>query len=306
MVNSSSGNVIVARRTDHVGALSAVARQAFGSAAEAAQAIFGLIHEITGMRICVLTKVDFAADTLTVLEASDQTDLGITAGMVVPLHDFPCETVARSAVPLRAVNVENHPSFRALPAYTKVGLRTYMGVPLTRSDGTIWGTLAATDTEVRPTTDADLHVITVLARLAAFEFEREEKRAALAKQAEMLEERLAMAESLDEERLRAVRLQTLLEAAVTVSHEVNNPLTVLLWRIERLKKRYAFDMETMNDLEVCLEAAEEINEVTVRLRKVVHPVSTHYLAGKTRMLDLSASVQTSDEPGKAEVAFATG
>jgi GAF domain-containing protein len=294
-VNSSGKTAAVMNHADPVGALSAVALHAFGSVTEAAQAMFALIHELTGMRICVLTKVDFEADTLTVLEAFDKTELGIKAGLVVPLHEFPCETVARSAVPVRAVNVENHPSFRTLPAYTKLGLRTYMGVPLTRSDGRIWGTLAATDTEIRETTEAQLQVITVLARLAVFEFEREEQRAALARQAEMLEERLAMAEALDEERLRAVRLQTILEAAATVSHEVNNPLTVLLWRLGRLKKRHALDTETLNDLDVALEAADEINQVTVRLRKVVHPVSTHYLSGNARMLDLTASIKTGDE-----------
>lgn len=296
-LGSSRGVVspFVPDRTNPVGALSAVAMHAFANVGEAAQAIFGLVHELTGMRICVLTKVDLEADTLTVLEAFDKTHLGIGAGLVVPLHEFPCETVARSAVPLRAVSVENHPSFRVLPAHTKLGLRTYMGVPLTRSDGTIWGTLAATDTEVRETTDTHLQVLTVLARLAVFELERDEQRAALAMKAEMLAERLAMAEALDEQRLRAVRLEAILEAAATVSHEVNNPLTVMMWRLGRLQKRYAGDVETLSDLDVALEAAEEINQVTVRLRKVVQPVSTQYLTGKARMLDLHASTQGGED-----------
>lgn len=293
---ASHFNAIMRKRASPVGALSAVAMHAFGSVVDAAQAIFGLIHELTGLRICVLTRVDLEADTLTVLEAFDKAGVGITAGMEVPLHEFPCETVARSAVPVRAVSVDNHPAFRSLPAATKLGLRTYLGVPLSRSDGTIWGTLAATDTEVRPTTDAHLQVLTVLARLAVFEFEREEQRAALAKQAESLAERLAITEALDEERLRAVRLQTILEAAVTVSHEVNSPLTVLLWRLGRLKKRHALDAETVNDVDVALEAVDEIKQVTLRLRKVAHPVSTPYISGRTRMLDLRASAQASDEP----------
>ena len=54
------------------------------------------------------------------------------------------------------------------------------------------------------------------------------------------------------------------------------------------------DAETADDLAVALEAAREINQVTVQLRNVVRPVSTHYLSGGTRMLDLAASIQSND------------
>ena len=95
---------------------------------------------------------------------------------------------------------------------------------------------------------------------------------------------------LGEERLRAVRLQTVLEAAATVSHEVNNPLTVLQLRLGRLESRVLpGDEAARDDIETALEAAKEIHQVTVRLRQVVNPVSTNYLSGKERMLDLSAS-----------------
>lgn len=276
---------------DAVRALSDVTMHAFSNAHEAARAIFGLIHELVGMRICVLTRIDLATNTLTVLEALDRAGLGIRSGLILPAGDMPCDYVVRSATALREADLDGHPVFRALPACTKLGLRSYIGVPLRRSDGTIWGTLAAADTEVRATTEAHQQTLTVLARLAVLEFEREEQRDALAAHAMMLTERLAMAEALEEERLRAVRLETVLEAAVTVSHEVNNPLTVLQLRLGRLMNRCCpDDAETTDDLAVALEAADEINQVTVQMRNVVNPVSTHYLAGKTRMLDLAASV----------------
>lgn len=281
---------------DPVHALSSVATRGFGNAHEAAQAIFGLIHDLVGLRVCVLTRVDLADNTLTILEAFDRAGLGIASGMVLPADEMPCDAVVRAAAPLQSLDLDKHPSFRALPLRAKLGLRSYIGVPLRRSDGAIWGTLAATDTNVRETTNAHLQTLTVLARLAAFEFEREEQRNALAAQANMLAERLAMTEALEEERLRAVRLQTVLEAAATVSHEVNNPLTVLQLRLGRLLRRCAPDDEDgRNDLAVALEAAGEINQVTVRLRNVVRPVSTSYLPGSTRMLDLAAST---DDEGK--------
>ncbi len=192
-----------------------------------------------------------------------------------------------------------------MPARTKLGLRSYIGVPLRRSDGTVWGTLAATDTETRHTTDADLQTLTILARLAMFQFEHEELRQALAAHAGALSERLAMTEELQRRELRAVRLQTVLEAAVTVSHEVNNPLTVVQLRLARIKRRCRLrDAETRDDVDAALEAAGEIKQVTERLRGIVRPVSTHYLA-TTRMLDLEASVDGGAEEGE-EAAVRSG
>jgi GAF domain-containing protein len=281
---------------DPVGALSAVAMLAFRDAHEAAQAIFGLIHELFGLRICVLSRVDLAANTLTVLDAFDKAGLGIAKGMVVPANEMPCDFVVRSASALRHTDLGDHPVFSRMPICAQLGVRTYVGVPLRRSDGTVWGTLAASDTEVHETTDAHLQILVVLARLVAFEFEREEQREALAAHARDLANRLAMVEALEEERLRAVRLQTVLEAAATVSHEVNNPLTVLQLRLARLSaRRSPADSETQDDLEIALDAAKEIHQVTVRLRQVVRPVSTQYvLSGKGRMLDLAASTRGSD------------
>ena len=280
--------------TDPMHGLSVVAKGGFRDVRDAAQAIFGLIHELVGMRICVLTRIDLAANTLTVLEAFDRVGLGIAAGMVLRADEMPCECVARTAGALREVDFDAHPAFRSLPARTKMGLRSYIGVPLRRSDGSVWGTLAATDTEPRNTTDADIEVLTVLARLAMFEFEREERQQELAARAKMLAERLAITQALEEQRLRAARLEATLEAAATVSHEINNPLTVLTLRLARLKARCsAVDEETLDDVDVATEAAEEILQVTQQLRKVVRPVSTEYAQG-ARMLDLVASV----EPGE--------
>jgi signal transduction histidine kinase len=282
-----------ARSTDAVAALSAFATQGYGSAREAVHAIFGLIHELVGLRICVLTRIDLETNTLTVLEAHDGAGLGVASGMVLPADSMPCACVARNAAALREFDLDAHPAFRLLPASTKFGLRSYIGVPLRKSDGTVWGTLAATDTRVSELTEGHLKTLTVLGRLAALEYEREEQGEILAAQAKLLAERLENAEALEEQRLRAARMQAVLEAAATVSHEVNNPLTVLQLRLARLLKRLPPDAETVDDLDVALQAAAEINQVTVRLRNVVRPVSTHYLSAHNRMLDLEASLEAS-------------
>jgi signal transduction histidine kinase len=219
--------------------------------------------------------------------------------MVLPADSMPCACIVRNAAAMREFDLDAHPAFRDLPLRVKLGLRSYIGVPLRRGDGVIWGTLAATDTTVVELTDRHLQTLTILARLAVLEFEREEQRDALAAQSKILAERLKMLETLEEERLRAARIQAVLEAAATVSHEVGNPLTVLQLRMERLAKRVQGDPESVENLEVALEAAREINQVMVRLRSVVRPISTHYLSSHSRMLDLVAS-QASEDGGKTD------
>jgi signal transduction histidine kinase len=276
------------RFTDPVSALSELATHGFRNAHEATQAIFRLVRELVGLRICVLTRIDLAANTLTVLEAFDGVGLGVTNGMVLAADSMPCACVVRSAAALREYDLDAHPAFRGLPPCAKLGLRAYIGVPLHRSDGTIWGTLAATDTKVLETTEAHVQTLTVLARLATFEYECEEQRRALI-------EHLATTQLLEEQRVQTARVQAVLEAAATVSHEVNNPLTVLQLRLARLRRRLPADAETLDDLDVALEAADEIHQVTVQLRSVVRPVSTHYLSPGTRMLDLKASLESAGE-----------
>jgi GAF domain-containing protein len=260
----------------------------YRTAREAARDILELIHDVVGLRICVLSHIDLAANTLTVLEASDRAGLGVQSGHTLPADAMPCGCVARTESAIREYDLDAVEPFRKLPACTKMGLRSYIGVPLRRSNGSVWGTLAATDTERTEVSEADLQTLVTLARLIVLEFEREEQRDALA-------ERLAMAEALEEERLRTARFQAVLEAVATVSHEINNPLTVLQLRLGRLAKQLpATATEATDDLQAAQEAAGQIQKVTTLLRSVVRPVSTPYLPGEARMIDLDASVNADD------------
>jgi GAF domain-containing protein len=272
----------------------------YRSAREASRDILELIHDVVGLRICVLSHIDLATNTLTVLEASDRVGLGVQSGQTLPADAMPCACVARTEAAVREYDLDAVEPFRRLPACTKMGLRSYIGVPLRRSNGSVWGTLAATDTQVTEVTDADLQTLVTLARLIVLEFEREEQRDALA-------ERLAMAEALEEERLRTARFQAVLEAVATVSHEVNNPLTVLQLRLTQLGKHLPEEAtEAADHLEAAREAAGQIQQVTTLLRSVVRPVSTQYLQGTARMLDLTASVKADESGGEQNPGDAPG
>ena len=90
-------------------------------------------------------------------------------------------------------------------------------------------------------------------------------------------------EVLDKERLSAI-----IETAVAVNHEVNNPLTAILGNVQLLLlKRDDLDQELAAKLKTIEASALKIKEVTQRLMRITTPRSVEYSQG-TKMLDLSS------------------
>ena len=89
-------------------------------------------------------------------------------------------------------------------------------------------------------------------------------------------------EVIAKERLGAVQ-----QTAVTVNHEINNPLTAILGNVQLLlMKRKDLDPELVAKLRTVEEAALKIKDVTQRLLKVTSARSIDYAEG-TSMLDIS-------------------
>ncbi|TET94103.1 MAG: hypothetical protein E3J26_05095 [Candidatus Zixiibacteriota bacterium] len=90
-------------------------------------------------------------------------------------------------------------------------------------------------------------------------------------------------EVLDKERLSAI-----IETAVAVNHEVNNPLTAILGNVQLLLlKRDDLDEELAAKLKTIETSALKIKDVTQRLMRITSPRSVEYSEG-TKMLDLSS------------------
>ncbi|UCD63737.1 MAG: GAF domain-containing protein [Candidatus Zixiibacteriota bacterium] len=87
---------------------------------------------------------------------------------------------------------------------------------------------------------------------------------------------------LDKERLAAI-----IETAVTVNHEVNNPLTAILGNVQLLLlKRDDLDDELKQKLETIEASAMKIKDVTQRLMRLTTPRTVEYPGG-TKMVDIS-------------------
>ena len=94
-------------------------------------------------------------------------------------------------------------------------------------------------------------------------------------------------EIIEKERLTAV-----LETAVTVNHEVNNPLQAIIGNIQLLlMKKENLDENVIEKLKAIEESAIKINSVTQKLMRMTSPKTIKYSDG-TKMIDINDDAET--------------
>ncbi|MBU8932991.1 MAG: hypothetical protein KOO62_03180 [candidate division Zixibacteria bacterium] len=96
-------------------------------------------------------------------------------------------------------------------------------------------------------------------------------------------------------RLEKERLSGILDTAVTVNHEINNPLQAILASVQLLMLgRKDIDDELKSKLKTIEEAAMKIGDVTQKLTRISNPNPVKYLDG-TNMVDLNATDDSSSD-----------
>ncbi len=107
---------------------------------------------------------------------------------------------------------------------------------------------------------------------------------------------------LQKEKLKAERLQAILETVTTVNHEINNPLAVILGNAELLlMKKKDLTPELEAKLKIIVESALRIKKVTTELLKLVEPIIVEYPSG-IKMIDIEKS-KLKDEETWAQVCW---
>ncbi len=92
------------------------------------------------------------------------------------------------------------------------------------------------------------------------------------------------------------RLGAIIETAVTVNHEINNPLTAILGNVQLLLlKRKDLDKDLSDKLKTIEASAMKIRDVTQRLLRLTSARSVEYTEG-TSMLDLSDEPKDENKP----------
>lgn len=95
--------------------------------------------------------------------------------------------------------------------------------------------------------------------------------------------RASVAVSLQRSRARAEHLQHIAEVALTLAHEINNPLAVIMGQLQLQLEEDGQPIDR-NALEICLESAKRVADV-VRKISVLHDVAYQEYGG-FRLLDL--------------------
>lgn len=110
------------------------------------------------------------AQTYTVNRALGEFE-GITAGQSVALQDTFCSRMLQGA-PSSTADATLDPAYADVPLRTRLGVRSYVGVPL-RQAGIVTGTLCAVDTRSVGLAAADVQLLASLARIIGAESDRD-------------------------------------------------------------------------------------------------------------------------------------
>lgn len=95
-----------------------------------------------------------------------------------------------------------------------------------------------------------------------------------------------------EKLVQAERLATIGQVAVSVNHEINNPLSTIVGNIQLLIRNFKDGPEELlSKLKSVEENAYRINETAKKLNKITSPVLKDY-AGGVKMLDIEGSIKS--------------
>lgn len=153
-------------------ALAAYAAVPFASLDDAINAMLELLSDLVGISLTMIHRLE--GDTLVVSHACDRIGLGLTLPVTIPRAYTFCDAVLASLTPLVIENADLHEQWRSLPGKVAIGTRSYASVPIVLGNGRVFGTLCAHDRRVLNLGDSELDAMRILARLIAFEIERDE------------------------------------------------------------------------------------------------------------------------------------
>jgi len=198
-----------------------------------------LLHlgqDVLGTECAALSKID--GDDY-VFEIVHDPSGNIEQGDVVPLQTTYCEGAVVDEQTLVLSNAaENQSGLTDRAGFTETDISCYLGTPVW-INGEVDGTFCFFDTEPRTDqfTDWDVTFVDLLGNWVSYEQERERREAALTRERNRLEDFTNL-----------------------VSHDLRNPLTVALGRLDIVRDAYEGDPEHVGALESALERIDALIE----------------------------------------------
>ncbi|GAB3258346.1 sensor histidine kinase [Chitinimonas naiadis] len=179
-----------------------------------------------------------------------------SAPLTFPLDDTPSKEVLKGEVVFYADELQQR--YPAHPLVTEMGARSYMGVPLRASDGTVLGVLAIIDNKPCHQGELQGKLLNLFAGRCAAELERLRREADIQRLNGELEARVVARTEHVKRTMRELEAFT-----YTVSHDLNAPLRAVHGFGSILREDYGarLDATGMDYLERTLNAAERMGRL---------------------------------------------
>ena len=126
------------------------------------------LGRLTDLESTYLTVIDANRGEQVIVYSRNSADLQIDEGRRIAWKDTVCKRSLETGIRCTS---DVGQAFPDSPAGRELGLRTYAGVPVLRSDGRVWGTLCGASVHRRTVGESTLAVMEAFARLAAAQLE---------------------------------------------------------------------------------------------------------------------------------------
>ncbi len=166
---------------------------AFSDFPSAATAVLQFLQGRLGFHLWMVTRA--VGEDWVILSAAD-TGYGVESGDVFKWSDSFCSRMVAGVGPRVAPRSQEVPCYADAPIGHQISIRAYIGVPLTRADGTLFGTLCAVDPdEQNDEILAEQPMVELLAQLLSTVLERDLEAAQSERRSQQLED-LALLDGL--------------------------------------------------------------------------------------------------------------
>jgi diguanylate cyclase (GGDEF)-like protein len=159
--------------------------QPFPDFETASRGVLSLLHARLGFNLWMVTRTD--KNDWIVLQSEDH-GYGVTEGTVFRWADSFCSRMVLGRGPRIAPSSQEIPDYAQAPIGKQVSIAAYVGVPLTREDGSLFGTLCAIHPASQPSAlTAELPLVELLGRLLSGTLVNDLRLAEQARQIERLQ-----------------------------------------------------------------------------------------------------------------------
>jgi GGDEF domain-containing protein len=154
-----------------VSEIARICERRFSGLGDAVKSVLTMLeNEIPGGRV-IFGELNYDTDEFRVLDARGEGAEPLGAGMCLPLEESFCMHMADGKAPALIGRASKHPVYGELQLHKLAGVESYVAAPVELGDGTKVASVCAVSTEPDRFGNGELAVLTIAARLLAYEWE---------------------------------------------------------------------------------------------------------------------------------------